>query len=251
VKSPRLFHLLAGLGLLLLPCTGKAANCVVNLSHYDEMRPDFERMAKSGIVGVIHEATYPGAEDEKYASRQAAARKAGLLWGAYHFADGTDPVRQADRFLNVVSRHSNGSPVLLVLDFEKNDHYRGGTMTVAQAVKFVERVHDRTGQYPGLYASENRIKLLLDHPTTDPAAKRILSKCWLWIANYHHEPKATSPWSTWTMWQYTGDGICDLPRRTHPISIANIPKAERNLYRGGVGSARNLWQERSWGGRGS
>ena len=31
------------------------------------------------------------------------ALQAGLLWGAYHYADATDPVRQADHFLSVVS----------------------------------------------------------------------------------------------------------------------------------------------------
>ena len=34
------------------------------------------------------------------------------------------------------------------------------------------------------------------------------------------------------MWQYTGDGVCDLPRSTHPKNIANIKNAERNMFRG-------------------
>ena len=29
--------------------------------------------------------------------------RAGLLWGAYHYANATDPIRQADHFLSVVS----------------------------------------------------------------------------------------------------------------------------------------------------
>ena len=36
-----------------------ASNTVVNLSHYDGMRPDFTRMRDEGVVGVIHEATFP------------------------------------------------------------------------------------------------------------------------------------------------------------------------------------------------
>jgi hypothetical protein len=44
---------------LLLPAGAFAANSVVNMSHYDLMRPDFVGMAREGIVGVIHEATLP------------------------------------------------------------------------------------------------------------------------------------------------------------------------------------------------
>src|SRR5437773_11293998 len=81
-----------------------ASNSVVNLSHYDMMRPDFVAMKSEGILGVIHEATYPRFEvDSKYLERQQAAKRAGLLWGAYHYANASDPIRQADHFLSVVS----------------------------------------------------------------------------------------------------------------------------------------------------
>src|SRR6516165_4172626 len=128
----------------LLPPCAFAANSVVNMSHYDLMRPDFVGMANEGIVGVIHEATFPRLQrDARYYERQQAALDAGLLWGAYHFGDATNPIGQADHFMNsVASARSSIRPdesgkrwgVLLVLDFEKNNHYPGGTMSVAQAV---------------------------------------------------------------------------------------------------------------------
>jgi len=115
---------------LLLPAGAFAANNVVNMSHYDLMRPDFVGMASEGIVGVIHEATYPRRErDARYFERQRAALEAGLLWGAYHFGDGTNPIGQADHFLNAVAAarppiraddaEKRRAGVLLVLDFEK------------------------------------------------------------------------------------------------------------------------------------
>ena len=64
----------------------------------------------------------------------------------------------------------NGTGVLLVLDFEKNGHYPGGTMTVAQAVAFVERIKERTGKYPGLYCSEYRLRQMLYGPGADLSA---------------------------------------------------------------------------------
>src|SRR3954462_9929514 len=188
-----------------------ASNCVVNLSHYDSMRVNFSLMRDQGIIGVIHEATYPRFErDAQYGARQVAATRAGLLWGAYHFGDATDPVRQADHFLRVVSSSWSGpeapSPgVLLVLDFERNGHYPGGTMRPDQAVAFVERIRERTGKYPGVYGSENRLRAMLNAPNVSAAQRNVLANCWLWIANYHWEPRSTSPWSSWHLWQYTGD----------------------------------------------
>jgi Lyzozyme M1 (1,4-beta-N-acetylmuramidase) len=122
------------LAFLLLPTCALGANSVVNMSHYDLMRPDFGGMAREGVAGVIHEATFPRLErDARYSERQRAALEAGLLWGAYHFADATNPIRQADHFLDAVDSarppirpddpEKRRAGVLLVLDFEKNGHY--------------------------------------------------------------------------------------------------------------------------------
>src|ERR1041385_4255032 len=119
-----------GILILLIGFTASAfaGNSVVNLSHYDLMRVDFEGMKREGVIGVIHEATYPRFDrDTYYRTRQTAAMHAGLLWGAYHFGDATNPVAQAEHFLNVVGANWRGpgiqtGGVLLVLDFEKNGH---------------------------------------------------------------------------------------------------------------------------------
>ena len=247
--------ILRGLFFLSAPICALASNSVVNMSHYDLMRVDFVGMKSEGIVGVIHEATYPRFErDAYYASRQAAALRSGLLWGAYHFGDATNPVRQADHFLSVVaSAIPHTAPdqrppgVLLVLDFEKNGHYPGGTMSVSQAVAFVERIKERTGNYPGLYCSEYRLRQMLYGSGATASHRQVLSNCWLWIANYHYEPRATAPWDHWNLWQYTGDGKCDLrPRSSYPIRIANIRKAERNIFRGDNAALTQFWQTHSW-----
>jgi lysozyme len=241
--------------LAVVPACAFAATNVVNLSHYDMMRPDFAAMKRQGIVGVIHEATYPPfVRDAKYLDRQMGALQAGLLWGAYHYANASDPIRQADHFLSVVSsawaqanpvtRPSAG--VLLVLDFEKNGHYPGGTMRPDQAVAFIERIRQRTGVYPGVYSGEYHLSQVLNSPRVTPAQKRTLTNCWLWIANYHKEPRATAPWNYWAMWQYCGDGKCGLPRSAYPTRIANIAKAELNVFRGDRSSLQDFWQRRGW-----
>jgi lysozyme len=247
------------LALLLAPLTALASNSVVNLSHYDLMRVDFVAMKSEGVVGVIHEASFPRLQrDWRYSERQLEATRAGLLWGAYHFGDATNPIQQADHFLaTVASSHPIANPapneeknrpgVLLVLDFEQNTHYRGGSMSTSQAAAFVQRIKERTGKYPGIYGSENRLRSMLWSRGATAADRAVLSNCWLWIANYHSQPRYTSPWGNWHLWQYTGDGKCALrPRSAFPISVANMRKAERNIFNGNNVSLQNFWQEHAW-----
>jgi len=184
--------------------------------------------------------------------------RAGLLWGAYHFGDGTNPIQQADHFLAVVgSSHppanapheeeKNRPGVLLVLDFEINGHYPGGSMSTAQAAAFAQRIKERTGKYPGIYGSEFRLRQMLYSGGASAAHRAVLSNCWLWIANYHNQPRYTSPWGHWDLWQYTGDGKCGLrPRNAFPISVANMRKAERNIFRGNNAELSAFWQEHAW-----
>lgn len=256
VLGPMKRSILRILCILHLPlvCALADSNTVVNLSHYDRMRVDFERMREQGIEGVIHESTYPpSVRDAMYRGRQGAATRAGLLWGAYHFANASNPIREADFYLNVVESawrsadpQSRPSEVLLVLDFEKNGHYPGGTMRVDQAVAFIERVRQRTGKYPGLYSNENRIRTVLNSRRVTAAQAAVLARCWLWVANYHRRPGKLPPWSRWDLWQYTGDGICDLPRSSYPKHIANVRNAERNIFRGGATEVKWFWKQHGW-----
>ena len=48
------------------------------------------------------------------------------------------------------------------------------------------------------------------------------------------------------MWQYCGDGRCKLPRSAYPKSVANIIKAERNIFNGSRAALEKFWQEHSW-----
>jgi lysozyme len=230
------------------------ANSILSLSHYDEVNPDFAGLTRAGVLGVIHEATFPAFDhDPKYVFRQNEAARAGMLWGAYHFGNSTDAKRQADHFLDFVQenwRRGEGAArpekVLLVLDAERNTHYPGGSMDVSEAVRFIERVHDRTGVYPGLYSNENWIKRMFANPALDSGSKRVLGNCWLWIANYHYVPVVTTPWAKWMLWQYTGDGTCELPRSRYPVDVANLRKVERTIFSGSRSALKSFWNEHSW-----
>ena len=46
--------------------------------------------------------------------------------------------------------------------------------------------------------------------------------------------------------QYTGDGKCRLPGSGYPKSVANIVRAERNIFDGSRTALQVFWQERAW-----
>jgi lysozyme len=241
--------------LLILPTllpASDGANNVLSLSHYDEQALDFNTLQRGGVDGIIHEATFPPFDrDAKYAARQNAAVRAGIHWGSYHFGNATDGRKQADHYLDFVnskwaesSGETKAAGVLLVLDAERNTHYPGGTMTAQEAVRFVERVHERTGLYPGFYSNENWVRQLV--AGADEKTKETLSKCWLWIANYHYRPNVPSLWTRWTFWQYTGDGTCELPRTTFPTGVAGLRNVERTIFGADRTSMRGFWAAHAW-----
>ena len=202
-------------------------SCVIDISHHNGKSLDFGLARADGVRGVIHKATQGiGARDPMYRANRRKAREAGLLWGAYHFATGSDPVRQADDFLDAVGDCAN---VLMALDLEPNPG--GSSMNLDGARAFVTRIHARTGRWPGLYSGV-AIKQLLGR-RKDP----ILTRCWLWLAQYG--PKAVVPpnWPTWTLWQYTDGAAGGQPRSVHGIG-----PCDRSRFNGQEANLLKLWR---------
>lgn len=153
--------------------------------------------------------------DPWYVRHRAGARAAGLLVGAYHFADPNpdpDPAvppdvdgrAQADHFLASADIASGDLPP--VLDLE-----RANGLTPVQleawARAFLERIHERTGVRGAIYASPNFWKNWVGDSTWFATnGYRVL-----WIAHWTTNPSPTVPASDWagfgwTFWQYTSDG---------------------------------------------
>lgn len=209
------------------PPARNAGSCVIDISHHNGKSLDFRRARADGIVGVIHKASQgTSGRDPMYAANRAKAREAGLLWGAYHFATGSDGARQAANFLDAV-----GDPrdVLLALDLEPNPG--GSSMDLAGAHAFVAHVFEKTARFPGLYSGRT-IKELLG--TREDA---ILANCWLWLAQYG--PRAVVPrnWRTWTLWQYTDGRVGGDPK-----SVNGIGPCDRSRFNGSEINLRKLWR---------
>ena len=200
-------------------------NVVVDLSHHNNI-VDLQKAKDNGIVGAFHKATQGVSfVDPLYDQHRDQAKTAGILWGAYHFGDGSDGVNQADFFLKKV-----GDPqgLLLVLDFESNP--TGPSMSIEEARAFVTHIQALTGKWPGFYCGHYFKELL--GANVDP----IIANCWLWLAQYGPTPVVPPTWSSWTFWQYT-DGALGPP----PHDVAGIGLCDRDQYNGTADALCQLW----------
>ena len=190
-------------------------NAIIDL-HGPEGVGSWAKVKAAGIEAIIHKAT-EGQDfvDAKYADRRAATRKAGFLWGSYHFGTAADPKKQAENFLKVVKPTDKD---LIVLDFEDNEHKPSNTMKLSQAEAFVTHIHAETGRFPGLYGSHAQLtEKLKGHPDS------VLKNCWLWLAAWKKDPKPVAVWKEFKIWQYT-DGITgpdDLPKTVPTIGVCD------------------------------
>lgn len=202
-------------------------NQVIDLSHHNTIASGgFHQIVNAGIVGVIHKATQGKSYfDPTYPEHELRARSVGLLWGAYHFGTNGDGVAQADFFLTKV----DATNTLLALDFE-TDGATGKTMTVAQAEAFVQRIHEKTGKWPGFYSGNTIVAALGKKKST------ILSNCWLWSARYGPKPTVQATWSRWTMWQYT-DGMAG----SNPKTVPGVGPCDRDKFNGTAEELIAFW----------
>ena len=124
-------------------------NVVIDISHHNTIT-NFQQAKDSGVIGVIHKAT-EGATfvDAKYNERRVQANSVGLFWGAYHFGVRGNVQGQVDHFIEYVNP---GPTDLVILDFEPNP--REGTMTLAEAESFVDKVNAQIARFPGLYSDK-------------------------------------------------------------------------------------------------
>src|SRR5215212_6061446 len=142
-------------------------NNVVDISHHNGT-VNLDRAKEDGILGVIQKATQGRTfVDPTYKRNRLKAQNAGLLWGAYHFGTGSDGIKQAEHFLNIVQPDDD---TLLVLDFEANP--TGPSMTLEEARAFVTHVNGEIGRFPGLYAGHFLKEIL------GARKDAVLANCW-------------------------------------------------------------------------
>ena len=198
---------------------------VIDVSHHNGGNLNFAQAAQSGILAAIQKATQgTGYADPTFAANRQAIKAAGLLFGAYHFGDGSDGAAQAQHFLSVANPQTND---LVALDLESNS--AGPSMTLEEARAFVTVIHDRINKWPVLYGGHTLKDLLNGQPD------QLLAQCPLWLAQYGPAAVVPPGWPTWSLWQFT-DGMVPAPN-----SIAGIGHCDCSRFAGNALALVAFW----------
>ena len=137
----------------------------------------------------------------------------GKLAGAYHYAAGNDPIKEADYFLKIIKPYIG--KIILCLDWEGYQNKAFGSKTWCK--KFIDRVQEKTGIRCMLYTGSDGCK----------QNEVLAGKVPLWFAGYPKPMKTgwTLPawkydlgvWKYCDIWQYTSTNEkCD--RNTSEMS---------------------------------
>jgi GH25 family lysozyme M1 (1,4-beta-N-acetylmuramidase) len=138
--------------------------------------------------------------DPWFAREWAAAGRAGMIRGAYHYADPAhSAVEQADRIVNVVGTTREANDLGIVLDLESTGGL-GPASLARWAHTFLTRVERRTGRVPILYTAPHFWHSRMHD-------NRSFGAYPLWLAHYTSKRPGPLPgWNRWTFWQHTNTG---------------------------------------------
>ena len=245
---------------------------VVNVSSYDpkeRQRPgeafssnDVSALRRNGAHGLIARCGKGMVLDDKCADFLTAANRQGMMLGTYYFVLKTsDPVAQADQYINrlreiAAMRGLLGRRILLVGDFDTKS-------SPADLVKFIDRVEQRTGVLPAIYL-ENSARLRSSLSNATFSQKHRISQCPYWIALYNHSAGFETPedlmeaydvWDDWAMWQYAGVEWSgrSVPKHYHhgpwksPAYFGTMDRPlEHNAFNGDLDELNEFWEDHSW-----
>jgi len=215
----------------------KSPKIALAIDPYEGNDINWDKLATdTRVVAIIHRATIGDRIDRKYAERRDEAKKRGYKWGAYHFGKPGDPIKQADFFLNTVKPTADD---LIALDLESTDASKH--MSFDEARVFVNRIKQKTGRYPLVYANNEVVKAISDKYGADD----IFAKTGLWYARFKRNvtdfPQGT--WKTYTLWQFSSEQNCSPANR--PACLYTVPGTEYDmdidLYNGTIEDLRDKW----------
>ena len=159
---------------------------------------DFHKMKAAGAEFVFIKASQYNWKDSKFVENWKKSKEAGLLRGAYHFADYNRPAKpQAEYFASLIGADLGELPP--VLDYELREVW--GTPDVKNNTQWIL---DFIGAWPidcpsMLYTNPAVIKYNLH-------IHELILQLDLWIAHYLQFPALRTPtftpWPKWTFWQY-------------------------------------------------
>ncbi|TDN11890.1 GH25 family lysozyme [Lactobacillus crispatus] len=131
------------------------------------------------------------------------AKKAGKQLGIYHYCEGGNPEKEAQYFYHNTKNYI-GEAVPAV-DWESNENRSWGDKNWVK--RFVTEFHSLSGVWCLIYVQSSALNQVANCAKT----------CGLWVAcypsmnwkswNVPNMNVPTSPWKTYTIWQFTGDNM--------------------------------------------
>lgn len=173
---------------------------------YWEAGIDWKKVRGDGIRFVFIKAT----EGEQYVDptfddNWLGARSVGILRGAYHFFHpNMNPVKQAEKFLQVIRGMDDDGELPPVLDLEVTDNQSNQTI-LERAKAWLDRIQQNLGVAPIIYSNRGFLEFNFSVPGGGPPFWT--RNHMLWIANYgQSEPSLPPGWLDWSFWQHSETG---------------------------------------------
>jgi len=198
---------------------------------------DWDQLATDKrVVAIIHRATIGDRVDKKYAERKIEAKQRGYKWGAYHLGKPGDAIKQADFFLETVKPEPDD---LMALDLESTDFEKH--MSFDEARVFINRIKEKTGRYPFVYANNLVVKAINDAKVSED----VFARTPLWYARFKTAvtdfPKGT--WSSYTLWQFSSEINCARDNRA--ACLYTVPGTEYDMdvdvFNGTIDELKTKW----------
>jgi len=215
----------------------KNPNVALAIDPYERNNIDWEQLATDPrVVAIIHRATIGFRADAKYAERKIEAKKRGYKWGAYHYGKAGEALKQADFFLATVKPEVDD---LLALDLESTDGSKH--MSLEEARVFINRIKEKTGRFPIVYANKEVTEAISDQYGEDD----LFSRTHLWYARFRRNvtdfPSGT--WKSYTLWQFSCEMNCKAADRSN--CLYNVPGTEYDMdvdvFNGTVTELKRAW----------
>jgi lysozyme len=170
---------------------------VSKYQHDNGQAIDWGAVRRSGQSFAFIKATGGSNRVDPWFEREwSAAGRAGMVRGAYHYADpSSDADAQAALVVSVVGSTREAGNLGIALDLE-SDGGLAPAQLAAWAHRFLDGVERRTGRTPILYT----YIYFWQHAM---ANNRTFGAYPLWLARYGARPAPLAGWSQWTFWQHS------------------------------------------------
>jgi GH25 family lysozyme M1 (1,4-beta-N-acetylmuramidase) len=167
---------------------------VIDLSHYNSVSTLYAAKA-AGVLGCIHKCTEGATwKDSMVAERYDLAKKAGMLWGLYHFMRPGDVNAQVYNFLDTAHSVADDN-TLFALDYEATG------IKLSDVILFLTQLSTLGARSVVLYSGHTLREAL------NGQSNAAISQYRLWLADYTPPADLPPGFLSYYLWQYTDSAV--------------------------------------------